>query len=316
MPRTHEKSHFPKKPLDKKGKLWYNIRWQFSQYKKGKRKKVEEIINKELYEQMYPNGIPETKYKILSWSGGIQSTVMAVMSALGELPKVDLVLYANIGNEWSVVTETMAFYKNWLQEKGMRIETVYPPKSVLEELEEGEIHIPAWTESGGPLYRGCVWRYKIRPIRWKIREFAGYHATKNPYPKKNTFEMWLGMTTDEMKRTLPSLKKYIFHRFPLVEKGLSRGDCYTYLRKLDLPIMPKTACVVCPYRKAWEWLEIKEKTPEEWEEAIRIDRKIRNALQDRKKESNKIYIWKKSIPLEEVDLKECAKHERGFDYGV
>lgn len=269
-------------------------------------------MREDLIKTMYKDGIPETKYKILSWSGGIQSTTLAVMSAFGDLPPVDLLIYSDIGNEWNVVTEIMNTYREWFESKGMTVKTVRPEKNILDEIDE-EIYIPAWTESGGPLSRACVWRYKLRPIRWYLREYAGFHPTKAPHPKANTFEMWLGMTTEEMRRTFPSLKKYIFHRYHLIEQNMSRNDCFDYIRDKGLPIPPKTSCVICPYRRAIEWAQIRDTSPKQWQQAIEIDHKIRHAMEGRRKGSNKIYLWKGKKPLDEVDLEARAKTERDYD---
>lgn len=263
----------------------------------------------------------EPKIKIIGWSGGVQSTAMAVMSALGEIEPVDALIYADIGNEWSIVTKIMDWYRDWFKEHGVRAETVHPKKSVLEDLENGDIYIPAYTESGGPLNRGCIWRYKIQPMRWRMRELAGYDATKPPHPKAGEVEMWMGMTTDEMRRTFPSLKKYIVHRYPLIEKDMTRGDTIRYLRGLGLPIPPKTSCVICPYRRAMEWIPVRDQTPDEWQKAIEIDKKIRYAISHRKYKNkhgikdfkNRIYLWREGIPLEEADLDEFAKNERDYD---
>ena len=37
--------------------------------------------------------------KFISWGGGVQSTTMAVMSALGDLEPVDAVIFADTGWE-------------------------------------------------------------------------------------------------------------------------------------------------------------------------------------------------------------------------
>jgi len=248
-----------------------------------------------------------TKY--ISWGGGLQSTCMAVMSALGDLEKVDAVVHVDPGFEWSKNYETIEWYTKWLNERGVYTESVKAEPSIKEGYLVNHKHIPAWTKSGAPLRRQCTVEYKLYPVKRRMREIAGYDPTKAPHPKAGEFEVWIGFTLDEHERRAASRVKYMVNRFPLIELGMTRDHCTEYLQKHDLPIPPKSACVICPYRRAKEWIDIRDQTPDEFQEAIEIDREIRYARPNEDIEADELYLYNGLVPLEEADLDEDARIE-------
>jgi hypothetical protein len=248
--------------------------------------------------------------KYISWGGGLQSTCMAVMSALGDLPKVDAVIHADPGNEWSLNYALIEWYTRWLNQHGVHAESIKVSPPILDNLLDNHTHIPAWTQSGAPLRRQCTKHFKITPLNKFMRRFAGYDPSNPPHPKPGEFEVWVGFTLDEQERRAESRTKYKVHRWPLIELGMSRDDCTKYLHEHNLPIPPKSACVICPYRRASEWLPIRDHTPEEFQHAIEIDHKIRYLKPNKSMETDKLFLWREAIPLEDADLDKYAKKER------
>ena len=62
--------------------------------------------------------------KALSWGVGVQSTTLAVMSALGDLGPLDVVITSDTGWERSATYESRNFYSEWLRDRGVRVEIV------------------------------------------------------------------------------------------------------------------------------------------------------------------------------------------------
>ena len=86
---------------------------------------------------------------------------------------------------------------------------------------------------------------------------------------------------------------------------MTRGGCKTWLKR-NYPerLIPRSACVYCPYHSNAQWRAIKE-IPEDWAETIRIDEGIRNqnwATNMAHKQS--LYLHRSRIPLAQVDLRE------------
>lgn len=247
----------------------------------------------------------------LSWGCGVQSTAVAVMSAFGDLPLLDVVITADTGWERQATYETRDFYTTWLQDRGIDVYVVSAGNVKLQGAEE-HIHIPFFTETGGPLRRQCTRYFKIVPIKHKLRRLMGYHPIRPPHPRPGSVVQWLGISLDEYQRMKPSGVKYIIHKFPLVEKRLTRNDCIEYLESKRLPVPIKSACIGCPYRRASEWLEMKDASPGEWAEVIAFDEVNRdNPLAVRgKSTADRLYVYQKSVPLAIADLEGDAKRER------
>lgn len=251
---------------------------------------------------------------ILSWGCGVQSTALAVMSALGDLPKLDAVIFADTGWERKATYETRDFYKTWLEDRGISVHVVSAGDvRVQGHLEH--IHIPFWTETGGPLMRQCTNHFKIVPIKHEVRRLLGFDPSKPPHPKPGSVEQWQGISLDEYQRMKSSRVKYMVHRFPLVEKRITRMACIEYLEDKGLPVPVKSACVGCPYRAASEWAEMRDKTPGEFADAVEFDELHRHnplATRGAGSTADNLYIYKngKGIPLQMADLEADAKRER------
>jgi len=255
-------------------------------------------------------------FQAISWGAGLQSTVLAAMSALGDLPKVDLVIHADTGWERQATIDMRDWYKAWLEDRGLQV-VVLSTGNIRQLAAKEHVHIPFWTSDGGPLRRQCTRHFKMDPIKRYIRQALGYHPSKAPSPKPGSVETWLGITVDEWTRAKASRVKYITNRWPLLELKMDRVACRRWLEDHGLPVPPKSACVCCPYRRASEWLEMKEQAPEEWQAACDFDNTNRyNPLLERGgSTADEVYLWRESEPLDQADLVAAARREQQR-YGI
>jgi len=238
----------------------------------------------------------------------VQSTTLAVMSALGDLEPLDVIITADTQNERAATYEIRDWYIDWLTKKGLSVEIV-TAGNILEQGAKEHIHIPFWTSDGGPLQRQCTKHFKIIPIKRRLRELLGFHRSEPPHPKPGAIEQWLGISWDEWTRMSDSRVKFIRHRWPLIERKMTRNDCIEYLESHDLPIPVNSACKICPYRQASNWLEM---GPTEKNEVIEFDEQNRhNPLAARgNSTADQLYIWKGLIPISQVDFEAEAAKER------
>ena len=249
--------------------------------------------------------------RALSWGCGVQSTTLAVMSALGDLPRLDIVITADTGWERTATYEAREFYTAWLQERGVRVEVVSAGNLGKVCLNE-HMMIPCFTSTGAPLRRQCTSDYKVYPVKRRLRELAGYHATKTPHPPAGEIELWLGISWDEYQRMKHSRVKFITHRWPLIEQKTTRNACTEYLEAHDLPVPVKSACVGCPYRRASEWIEMRDTSPDDWQAVLAFDEANRNnplVVRDGSTD-DRLYVYSKAVPLATADLEADAKRER------
>ena len=168
------------------------------------------------------------------------------------------------------------------------------------------VDVPLFTVNGdgkkGMLRRQCTNHYKIRPIYRRIRKLAGGERGR-PFPKDSHVEMWLGISLDETLRMKPSREPWVEHRWPLVDLGMSRSDCVEWFDS-EFPgrHLPRSACVICPYRSDEHWIELKRSEPASYEEAVQFDRWLRTSTETpvRKLLNGRPYLHSARRPLASV----------------
>ena len=230
-------------------------------------------------------------YRVLSLGAGVQSSVLALLlsrsdprlSALG-YPKPDVAIFADTGWEPEYVYRHLDWLEKQLTFPLVRVSS----GNIRDNLKKGRtvsghafVDVPFFTVDAngkkGILRRQCTNHYKIGPIQKRIRVMAGGEPGK-PFPKGKRVEMWLGISTDEALRMKPSREPWVKHHWPLIELEMSRQDCVEWFTA-EYPgrQLPRSACVICPYRSDRHWLELKEAEPESYQEAIEFDRWLRKS---------------------------------------
>ena len=255
-------------------------------------------------------------YRALSLGAGVQSSVLALLLSRSDprlvewgYPKPDVAVFADTGWE----PEYVYSHLNWLEE-----ELDYPlirvsDGSLKTNLKQGRtvsghrfVDVPLFTrdENGkkGMLRRQCTTHYKIKPIYREIRQRAGGKRGRR-FPKDTHAEMWLGISLDEFARMKPSREAWVKHRWPLVDIGMTREDCIEWFAS-EYPgrHLPRSACVICPYRSDQHWLELKESEPASYEEAVKFDRWLRSSTKTpvRKLLDGRPYLHSARRPLASV----------------
>jgi hypothetical protein len=245
--------------------------------------------------------------RVLSFGAGVQSTVLLLMAAKGEIkPMFDVAIFADTQFE----PASIYLHLDWCKEelKKLTNDRVQLEKVTAGNLKENEINhinlngtsfssIPYFTDTGLGR-RQCTADYKIKPIRQSIRNKLGV-LYKQKVPRNTFVEQWIGISTDELERVKDARDKWVVHRYPLIEMGMSRGDCYQWFKKhYPHKELAKSACIACPYHHNSMWRDMKKNDPVSWEEACQFDEAIRNVA------SNKVtqYVHNSATPLRTADL--------------
>ena len=206
------------------------------------------------------------KANIASVGGGVQSTVMFLMGCLGELPDLDCGIFADTGWERKKTYLNVEFLQEFGEQHGVPLYVVQYSnirEDMIDKKADGRRPaMPLFIRNGkgkpAQLRRQCTLDYKIRPIRKKVDELF------KP-SKKKPVAQWIGISLDEATRMRPSDVHRVYHRYPLVEKRMTRGDCYEWLAKNGFPTPVKSSCVGCPYHHDTTWAELE---PEEKEDVF------------------------------------------------
>ena len=237
--------------------------------------------------------------KVISLGWGVQSFTLAAMVALGDLDPVDVAIHADTTHEASGTYAFAARWTPWLEEHGVRVVTVSGPHTQpVDGVKGPKTDIPAFTTDGhgsrGQLRRQCTHRWKIMPLRRWLQ------ANRNGQP----IEQWLGISLDEFQRMKDSDVRYIKHRWPLIDKRMTRWDCQRWLETNGLEVPPKSSCVFCPYHNFAAWRELKIKNGPDWRKAVEIDEAIRKVRQP-----YDLFLHPARVPLATIDLR--SDQEKG-----
>ena len=230
-------------------------------------------------------------YRALSLGAGAQSSVLALLlsrsdSELAELgyPKPDIAVFADTGWEPDYVYRHLDWLENQLSYPLIRVSAGDLKKNLRRaRTPSGHrfVDVPLFTVGPdgkkGMLRRQCTNHYKIRPIYRRVRALAG-GTHGRPFPPNQHAEMWLGISLDEVGRMKPSRDRWVDHRWPLVDLGFTRQDCVDWFAN-EYPdrFLPRSACVICPYRSDKHWLELKRREPASYADAVAFDRWLRNS---------------------------------------
>lgn len=257
---------------------------------------------------------------LLSLGAGVQSSTLALMAAAGEvMPMPTAAIFADTQAEPPNVYRWL----HWLEKRlpfpvhrvtaGSLTENMLSTKN---NRKTGKPYysnlLPAFILNGdgtrGQVARHCTSDYKIIPIRRLARKLGGVKRGQ----KTIGIIQWIGISLDEIRRMKPSRDAWCQHRWPLVEKRMTRLLCLDWMRERGYPDPPRSACIYCPYRRNPEWRRLQLDEPESFAEAVRVEK----ALQDlhlRISANGKIkgtpYLHEDRIPLGSVNF--TSDRERG-----
>ena len=247
--------------------------------------------------------------RILSLGAGVQSSTLALMIAHGEVPMVDAAIFADTGWEPRKVYDWL----DWLEKQlpfpvyrvaagNLRNDIIAGTNSTGQTFRSVPWHMLKPNGETAMGMRQCTSEYKIKPVHRKVRELLGY-APRKRIPA-GAADMLMGISMDEIFRMKPSWHKWLVHQWPLIDAGMARHDCLTWMERKGYPLPPKSSCIGCPFHSNDEWRNIKA-DPEAWEDAVMLDKLIRNVGKNMKSQQ---FMHRDRVPLDEVDLSTAADH--------
>lgn len=253
---------------------------------------------------------PETQWNIISLGGGVQSSVMALMAAVGEItPMPQGAIFADTQAEPKAVYTWL----DWL-EKQLPFPVYRVTAGSLAEMEmqlrvskkSGRTYkkseIPAFGKnpdgSKGIMGRKCTRDFKIQPIKVKTRELCGIRRGQ----KEVTVTQWIGISYDEMGRATASRETWSQTRFPLLEMQIDRDACLKWMRDRGHPEPPRSACLFCPFHSDYEWQRIKAGDSEEWQYVQDFEKRLQETAKQCQVIRSVPYLHPSLKPIGEVNF--------------
>ena len=181
-------------------------------------------------------------YLYMSLGAGVQSSAMYILAEQGEIPRPEVAIFADTGDEPPWVYDQIDTLRSYGKIPIMVCKTGVLSDHIAKS--EKTIHIPAFIDSDSPshgmLFRTCTDRFKIRPITRLVKRLMGYklrdRMTRNAICQ-------LGISMDELQRMKPNPEKWACNVFPLIDLRLNRESCRKVVMAAGLPEPQKSACV-------------------------------------------------------------------------
>ena len=236
--------------------------------------------------------------QVISLGAGVQSSVMALMAARGELtPMPSASVFADTQWEPAGVYAHLDWLGQQLPFPTYRVTQGNLRADALSDERSASMPFHVLNPDGtkGFARRQCTSEYKLRPLRRKMRELAG--LAKGQRSKGIAVISWIGISTDEAIRMKPSFDKWCENRWPLIEKRMSRGDCMAWFnRHYPGRTLAKSSCIGCPYHSNEHWRALKQ--TDEWGDAVEFDRLCRTNERMR----GRLFLHSSLVPLDQADL--------------
>ena len=290
------------------------------------RENLRQLVLRAADRQMHrPESVSQRKYlkgvqrlKVLSLGAGTQSTALALMAEQNwqGLEKPDLAIFADTGWEPPYVYKHLEWLKSQLSYEVVTVSAGNIRDNILNGVNpDGDrfLDIPAFlvnpNGTNAIAARQCTTHYKITPIHRYLRKRLNLSPGRRA-PKDVQVEMWLGISSDEAIRVKPSRDEWITNRWPLLEMQMTRGNVYKWFHdRYPYRVLPRSACVGCPYRSDVEWKSLKENDPDSFDDAVMVDWALRNSPASRDAIRGRAYLHRTRQPLSKVDFSDTDDYE-------
>jgi hypothetical protein len=256
---------------------------------------------------------------VISLGAGIQSSVLLLMAARGELDGIAerprLAVFADTKWEEPGTYEWLGLLRMEAWLGGIEVAEACGGDLRADVLRAADGQ--ASRASNPPLFacgpdgkprlilRQCTRDYKIAPIRRLLR--------RRGFGPGRPVEQWIGISLDEAaERMKGSDVRWVRNRWPLVELRMTRADCERWLRENGFPLPPKSSCIGCPFHSDAYWREMKLRRPEAFADAVDFDARIRH-MPGMKGET---FLHRSLLPLAEVDLANAEdRGQQALEFG-
>ncbi len=179
------------------------------------------------------NGNPELT--VISLGGGVQSSTLALMAKDGLIrPMPDYAVFADTGWEPQAVYDHLDWLSGQLPFPVHRVGTSNIREDILngtnstgQQFSTLPAYIRSHTGRPGIARRQCTREYKLAPIELELRDLLGL-GFRQPIDKGMFVELWIGISRDEIIRMKPSRQRWVDHRWPLIDLGMTRQDCIAW----------------------------------------------------------------------------------------
>lgn len=267
---------------------------------------------------------------ILNLGAGVQSTTLYLMSMRRDepdhVPVLDYAIFADTQEEPRAVYEHL----EWLKSLGGPPILVRTRGKLGDDLLTGFkgwgrkfAQIPSFCKSSdhrpdGQMRRQCTGTYKVEVIERAIRRDLLGLLPRQRIPRDVVVNQYLGLSFDEPGRVARVKSRFAMTawakaHFPLFDLEMTRRGCLAYLERVAPDrIVPRSACVFCPYRTNAEWRRLRDTDAEGWSRALAIDEGLRSGAFCTQGLDSPLFLHASRLPLREAPID--TPESRGEQY--
>lgn len=226
------------------------------------------------------------RQQVMSYGGGVNSIAMLAMVGMGKLPPPDIIIFADTGREGTATLEYLEeVARPYAAKIGLEI-TIAPHSLAKVDLyaHNGDLLLPMYTQSGKlPVFCSNEWKQYV--VSRQLRAMGVKQC-----------DLWIGYSLSEVERVAPGRLKWQRRIFPLLDNGgYTRHDCKTIIESAGLPLPAKSACWMCPNRTNKEWRFLRDNYPDDWQNAIDLERHLREKDSD-------IWLHRSAVTIGRADI--------------
>ena len=261
----------------------------------------------------------EAELTVISLGGGVQSSVMALMAAKGLVkPMPDFAVFADTGWEPGNVYRHLDWLETQLpfpvrrvQQGNIRDDILAGTNSTGQWFSSIPAFVRTTTGKRGLAKRQCTREYKLKPIETELRDLLGL-GYRQATPPGIFVELWIGMSRDEIIRMKPSRQAWIENYWPLIDLNMTRSDCNDWFSE-HYPgrILPRSACIGCPYHTDAEWAAMKLSDRKSWLDAVFVDSALRSSGRAQRF-SGEMYLHGSMKPLSDIEFLVTPQQDQPF----
>lgn len=265
--------------------------------------------------------------RVLHLGAGRQSSVLAEMIVRGELPRMDLVIFCDTGDEPSWVYEQLEYLAGRLESVGILLTIARKSdRGIVGDLQSTDgsrrfSSLPFFTRdpiSGkvARLKRQCTSEYKIEPadstvLAWLLeRDYAqivhdSLGRTRRVVRGGLLTEHYYGISYEEFYRAGKRGPAWQQAIYPLIDRRMSALDCVRWLRERGLRVPKKSSCRICPFHDDGYWLDLQIEASADFEAACAFDDWLRTPAAKRGLLHNlrdDVFLHKSCQPLRAIDF--------------
>jgi hypothetical protein len=207
---------------------------------------------------------------LLTFGGGTNSSAIIAGIIEKDLPRPDLILFANTGGEKPHTYQHIDWMQSFLKQHGFPEITIV--KRTLRNgtsptLEDDVLRLKTLPSIAFG-WKTCSQKFKIAPQDQYCNKFF-----KEDFKQGNKVVKYIGYDFAEERRWMKMKvedDKYVY-KTPLVDWQWDRQECVESLKRIGIPQPGKSACFYCPSTKKSEIFELKQHYPELLNRALTME---------------------------------------------